>query len=115
MQQSTIQPPISQHPPITPDRAKAALGNATLLQSFLLPKAPQTPQNAPQPMETPKPEVDVKGEIQGSETRLMSEITKLKDMIEANAPKDKNKELDDLKKEIEKVLSQSDDNTPTET
>lgn len=72
------------------EQAKATLGNATFLQSLLLPKKEDTqqdskqsegdstePQNAPQDTETPKEEKDESG----LETRLTKQIDTLSQQI----------------------------------
>lgn len=99
---STTQPQISQHPPHTPDSAKAALGNATLLQSFLLPahsteskqahmlKTGQIkPQETQQPQSPQPAEVDEKSELNGIKQQIIS-----------------------LKQEIEKALKEDGHDSP---
>lgn len=121
MNNSTQQQNGQVHPPMTADRAKAALGNSTLLQSFLLPKAQaQQPQpTQEQPAQPSMQETMQQGQesmqngLKDLETKIMGEIGNLKSVIEQQTPKDKNKELEDLKKQITDVLNESD--TPSET
>ncbi len=105
-------PPQQSQPNITPEDAKAGMGIATHLQSFLLPQgqqsSPSTPQQAPSqgaPTNQENP-TDVKAEISGLESRLMDELDTLKSQMKTQG--DSNKELEDLKKEIEKVLNSND-------
>lgn len=121
-------PQISQHPQMTPDRAKAALGNASLLQSFLLPAhTPESKQahmintgqmEAPKPQPTPeqKPEAEKQPEkdpLKEMESKFMGELDKIKDLIEQSKPKDEKTEIADLKKQIQEVLN--DTNEPDQT
>lgn len=108
MQPQTPQPQVPEH-----NQTMANLGFINTMQEHLLQhkgkqkalqEAPQMPQNAPQPTPQPNPQED----MQSMETRLMGEIKGLKDTIEKNKPKDKNKELEDLKKQIEDVLKEND-------
>ncbi len=64
----------------------------------------QEPQNAPEQEQNQAPQEDTNSKLEGLESRVMDEIKGIKDMIEQNTPKDKNKELEDLKKEIKSVL-----------
>jgi hypothetical protein len=96
---------------MTPEEAKASLGLATHLQSFLLPKgqgqASQTSDSAPGEAQPPEqPTTDMKAEIQALESRIMQEIGGLKQEIQKAQPKDANQEIDDLKKQIEAVLNE---------
>lgn len=97
------------------EQAKATLGNATFLQSLLLPKKETSqpsegtavkdtsmePQNAPQDTETPK---ENKGES-GMEERLMKQIDTLKEQITSNHQQD---EISKIREELTKLLSEED-------
>lgn len=103
----------SQHPPLTPERAKAALGNATLLQSFLLPshtaeskQAHMVKTGQAQPSETPKekPKEDMAAKIELVMTQKMDEMRKeLKD--------DQQRELDGIKGLIQTALNEPEETT----
>lgn len=104
------QPPMQ----MSADEAKAHLGTATYLQSLLLPQGQpqQTADNAnpaPQdPSNQTTPE-DATSQLQGLETRIFDELGTLKDEIKQIADsKESSKELEDLKKQIEDVLSSND-------
>lgn len=98
---------------IDPATMRASLGFATsALQQGLSQEQPQAldatqqPNPAPQPptnQETPK---DLLSEMQGLESRIMDEIGVLKSEIQKASPKDSGHELENLKKEIEKIINQ---------
>lgn len=91
---------------MTPDQAKASLGLATHLMSHLMPQAPpaQDPaQGAPSNQTTPE---DTQNQIQGLEQRLMDELQTLR--AEMKTQGDGQKELSDLKKQIEQILNSND-------
>lgn len=98
---------------LTDDETAAALGYITTLSEHsMAQEAPQSPETAPQaqqeqqPPEQPKDEISPK--IDALESRIMEEMATLRDEIKASAPKDKDKEIEDLKKQIEDVLNQED-------
>lgn len=106
--------PPQQSQQISPEDAKAGLGIATHLQSFLLPqKGGQTPvnnqpaqdptQGAPSNQETG---TDVKAEMSGLESRLMDELQTLR--AEMKTQGDGKAELENLKKQIEQILNSND-------
>lgn len=98
---------------LTPDQIGSHLGFVThALQQGLSQEQPQAldatqqPNPAPQPptnQETPK---DLLSEMQGLESRIMDEIGVLKSEIQKASPKDSGHELENLKKEIEKIINQ---------
>lgn len=95
------------------DQAKATLGNATFLQSLLLPKKDEQsegkqpvdgstePHNATQDTETPQ-EDKVES---GMEERLMKQIDTLKEQIQNNHQQD---EISKIKEELTRLLSEDD-------
>lgn len=103
----------SKAPHIHPNTVRAALGSATLLHGFLLPKAPpeapqmtqNTPETAP---EQPSMEETTQKGLKDLETKFMGELTEIKEIMK---PKDKNKEIEDLKKQIMEVLNSDDNET----
>lgn len=104
-------PPQQSQAQMNPDDAKAALGIATHLQSFLMPQGQQGPQTPAQDPNQGAPtnqtnQTDVKGEMQGLETRLMDELQTLK--AEMKNQGDGKQELADLKKQIEQILASTD-------
>lgn len=105
---NSTQPQQSQD--LTPEEAKASLGMATMLQDQFLqmqnPKAPQTPETAPDQTQTPEPQKDPVTEIEGLRTEIMKELqTMREDMKVALEPKDEKAQIFDLKKQIEEVLN----------
>ncbi len=118
--QTTTQSQNSQHPPMTSDRAKAALGNATLLQSFLLPAhTPEskqahmvkTGQAQPQPQgdaETPKtdtPKEEKKEDLGAKMTEMQLEMTKQLDAMRQEMKQDQTKEMDLIKQQLKDALN----------
>ncbi len=100
-----------QHPPMTPDRMKASMGIATMLQEQLLPKKdPQSPTNAPQTGQTPaQPTQPVQSaqsaqadDESGQLAKLTQEVAGLKAEIQKGAV---NKEIMDIKQELAQLLS----------
>lgn len=102
------------HLPMTPSRAKAGLGQSTLLRTFLLPpkqaqNQPQAPQEQPQTPSQPTVQETMQQGTQTMqnglkelETKFMGELEQIKSMMK---PKDKNEELEELKKQINDVLN----------
>lgn len=100
------------HPPMTPDRSKAALGNATLLQSFLLPRhtaeskakmAGNTQESAPQE--------EVKAPEQPKEDPMKAEMAKMElmfseklDAMRQEMKQDNQREMDNLKQTIKEAI-----------
>jgi hypothetical protein len=91
-----------QHDEKAGHQAAANLSFATSLSQMLQGQNPQQALQMEQPVEQ-KPQEDIKG----LEDRLMSEISDIKGMIEQSSAKDKNKEVEDLKKQIEEVLNET--------
>ena len=91
-------------PNIDPNKVSAALAFATNLQSQSLP-SPTSPANEPGAEQQPSTQEDVKTEISGLESRLMDELTTLR--AEMKSQGDGQKELQDLKKQIEEILNSS--------
>lgn len=91
---------------MTPDEAKSSLGVANHLLSHLMPQAPQTPQAQDPAQGVPTNQTnqeDTQNQIQGLETRLMDELQTLR--AEMKTQGDGQKELSDLKKQIEAILN----------
>ncbi len=126
MPNTTTNPQNNQgHPPLTHDRAKAALGNATLLQSFLLPPhtaeskqahmvktgqiQPQTPEVAPQEV---KPQETAKEPTPKMDTVELTLTKKIDDL--AKEIKDSQKtEMENMRLMIQQALTQEDDKETT--
>ncbi len=97
---------------IHPNTVRAALGSATLLHSFLLPKAPpeapQPQQTAPQQAEpqetkeTPKEEAkeNVGEKLAEFQTQMMTQLDSIRQELKA----DNQREMDTLKKTITDAL-----------
>lgn len=101
---------------MTPDDDRAALGFSTQLmqqhlQSQMPQEAPQAQETAPQQEEIQEPVEDPQAGLDDLRTEIMDEIGSLKELIKENAPKDKNKELEDLKKQINDVINEPDETT----
>lgn len=113
--QSSTQPNISQgqaqHPPMTHDRAKAAMGNATLLQSFLLPShnSPKTQPNAQEQQETPEPNDSPKEEkkepIEAKMTELELNLTKQIDSLRKEMTDNQKMQMESIKADIQQALN----------
>lgn len=86
---------------MTPEEAKASLGIATALQDKMLPQNPNPDQGVPSNQQTTQ---DVSTQIQGLETRIMDEISTIKEEMKGEGDKGK-KDLSDLKKSIEQILN----------
>lgn len=123
--QNPITPPIGQ-PTDPKQQANAAAGNLgfinTMQEHLLKHKAgkqqaiqPQeTPHKPPQQEQTSNPTEDMKTEIKGSEERIMDEIKALKEEMTKNSPDGKQKEIDDLRKQIQEVLDAPDSEDSTD-
>lgn len=91
---------------INPDQAAASLAFATQLQQRLMQPQEQPVEGdmaaeiAPEQEQIANPQED----LEQMEGRIMEEIGGLKEMIEQSAPKDKDKEIEELKKQIKEVL-----------
>ena len=83
---------IPQQSQMTPAQSKAALGNATALQDLLLPKAPQTPQDAPQQAETSLRDKYPKNEKTNELGQIKQGIEEIKLELEQLLSEDKNEE-----------------------
>jgi len=69
-------------PEITPEEAKAALGNATFLQEQLLGQAPQgeeMSQEAPQDPNSATQDVDILGELDNLKQQFQEELSGIKE------------------------------------
>lgn len=101
-------------PKISPNDAAGNLGFVNTMHEQLLQykgkqAGVQPTQSSPNPQNAPGQEQKENPQIEKVETNILTEIEGIKKQLEEMKPKDKNKELDDLKKEIEQVLAESDD------
>lgn len=99
--------------PLDPGVGRALLGATTHIRSHLIPpaQAQQTAQNAepaPQPPTNQQTGTDMTAELQGLESRIFDELGTLKDMVQKSQPQDANKELKDLKDQLQSVLDSND-------
>ena len=95
---------------LNPTDTRATLGNLTHIMGHLIPQQqPDQSQNtAPEPPQNQQMPEDVNSQVSGLESRIFDELGTLREEIKKiGAPKDQNKELEDLKKQIETVLSQN--------
>ncbi len=103
--------------PMSHGDLKASMGVATFLQSHLIPQqgqqqqpqAPQTPEIAPETPTNQTTPSDTSAEMQGLESRIMDELGTLKAEIEKTQPQDANKELQNLKTELQALLDSKDE------
>lgn len=99
--------------PMHPDHARAVLGTTTHIRSLLIPpaqaqQAPQVPNPAPQPPTNQETGTDMKAEMQGLESRIFDELGTLKQEIQKAQPQDANKELQDLKQQLQGIVDGND-------
>lgn len=102
---------------LTHDQVGATLGNMTHIMSHLLPQkqatqqpqAPQTPETAPSPPTNQETGTDLKAEMQGLEGRIFDELDVLKQEIQKSQPQDANKELQDLKTQLQAIIDGKDE------
>lgn len=104
--QNPITAPIGQQvdPTEKANQAKANLGFVNTLQEHLLQHHTSKQASEQKPQDS-QPQEEEPNKLEDMESRIVDEISKVKKSIEENTPKDKNKELEDLKKEIEDVLN----------
>ncbi len=69
-----------------------------------LQNSPQPAQNAPQQEQKPEVNKEPHSDLDGLETRIMSEIVSLRKEIQDSKPKERETEIEELKKQIEEAL-----------